>query len=420
MIIRISAIVFLTIILSACAPSIYMTRFDDDTLILKEREIAGQPERLARQTDKNPNQLLSQIYNRLEPWANKICVAIGERWLESSCKDWKIEIVNEDSFNAAATGDGRIIFHDGVFKYARSEGEIAFVMGHEMAHHILNHHNEDRVNGAAVGVMTGILTGLVVGVVGKGMGVDSDTLSEIISDAAETGFEQGNEVGRRIFSVDQEAEADRLSLRIVTRAGYKISEARNLLLYLASNNELNGFRSSPYASHPTGPERLAAFDHDVASAKASPKVNVLARRNETVEWTKAAANLGLKEAQFNLGMMYISGKDVPQNDEEAVKWLSRAAERGHINAQYNLAVLYYSGEAIAQNFEEAVKWFRVASDQGSANAQYNLGVVYNNGKGVRKDLNEAVKWYLLAAEQGHINALKTLKTLHEPAIKSAR
>ncbi len=44
-------------------------------------------------------------------------------------------------------------------------------------------------------------------------------------------------------------------------------------------------------------------------------------------------------AQYQYGMLWLSGHGVAkQDEEEAVKWLRRAAELGHPEAQYNLGV----------------------------------------------------------------------------------
>ena len=57
------------------------------------------------------------------------------------------------------------------------------------------------------------------------------------------------------------------------------------------------------------------------------------------EW-KQLAEEGKAEAQYNLGLMYSLGKDIPRNDPEAVKWYRLAAEQGLAQAQHNLGVMY--------------------------------------------------------------------------------
>ena len=77
------------------------------------------------------------------------------------------------------------------------------------------------------------------------------------------------------------------------------------------------------------------------------------------------------------------------------------AEAGDADAQFNLGVMYYQGLGVEQDLKEAVKWYQKAADQGDvAMAQFNLGVMYEKGKGVEQDFKEAVKWYQKAADQG--------------------
>ena len=91
--------------------------------------------------------------------------------------------------------------------------------------------------------------------------------------------------------------------------------------------------------------------------------------------TKAKAEAGDADAQFNLGVMYYQGLGVEQDFKEVVKWYQKAADQGDVEAQYNLGVMYYQGLGVEQDFKEAVKWYQKAADQGDAIAQYDLGNV---------------------------------------------
>ncbi len=88
--------------------------------------------------------------------------------------------------------------------------------------------------------------------------------------------------------------------------------------------------------------------------------------------------------------------------------LQQKAEQGHADAQYNLGLVYDLGQEVPQDSKEAVKWFRLAAEQGHADAQYNLGLAYHLGTGVSHDDKEAVKWFGLASEQGHTGAQTSL------------
>ena len=79
----------------------------------------------------------------------------------------------------------------------------------------------------------------------------------------------------------------------------------------------------------------------------------------------------------------------------------QAAERGNTQAQFNLGVMYETGRGVRKNDAEAVRWYQKAAEQRDARAQTLLGVMYEDGRGVRKKYAEAVKWYQQAAEQGY-------------------
>ena len=122
---------------------------------------------------------------------------------------------------------------------------------------------------------------------------------------------------------------------------------------------------------------------------------------KTLRLIRPLANNGDAAAQFNLGLMYLTGQGVQQDDAAAVLWFRKAAEQGYVSAQSNLGVLYRDGRGVPQNYAEAVTWLRKAADQGDAIAQYLLGLQFATGSGVSQDYAEAIKWFQKAAEQGH-------------------
>jgi predicted Zn-dependent protease len=87
----------------------------------------------------------------------------------------------------------------------RNEDELAFVMGHEAAHHIAGHIGRQQQNAVAGAV---IFAGLA-------------TLSGGNAEAVRNAQELGAQVGARSYSKDFELEADALGTIITARAGYK-------------------------------------------------------------------------------------------------------------------------------------------------------------------------------------------------------
>jgi TPR repeat protein len=124
------------------------------------------------------------------------------------------------------------------------------------------------------------------------------------------------------------------------------------------------------------------------------------------------AEQGDPAAQFNIGLMFDTGRGVREDDETAVKWYRLAAEQGYAKAQFSLGTMYDRGEGVPQDFPEAAKRFRQAADQRNAKARYRLAYLYEKGRGVVKDSKEATRLYMQAAEQGLTDAQLRLGTLY--------
>ena len=78
---------------------------------------------------------------------------------------------------------------------------------------------------------------------------------------------------------------------------------------------------------------------------------------------------GPRLAQHVLGLIYVGGLGVPQDDVEAAAWFRKAADQGVAAAQSRLGSFYYLGKGVPQDYVEAAKWYRFAADQGNADAQ---------------------------------------------------
>lgn len=148
----------------------------------------------------------AQVVARVEPTAEQVC---REYRRNTNC-DFKIVVDKRRGQPANAyqslDDDGRpvITFTSALIGDARNTDELAFVMGHEAAHHIRNHlarQAESAAAGAIVFAGLATLTG--------GSAADVATAQEL-----------GQFVGARTYSKDFELEADELGTIITLRAGY--------------------------------------------------------------------------------------------------------------------------------------------------------------------------------------------------------
>lgn len=72
---------------------------------------------------------------------------------------------------------------------------------------------------------------------------------------------------------------------------------------------------------------------------------------------------------------------MPQDYRQATVWFRAAADQGVAEAQFRLGLAYIGGIGVPQDYRQATDWLRKAADQGVADAQYQLGLAYINGKG---------------------------------------
>ena len=83
-----------------------------------------------------------------------------------------------------------------------------------------------------------------------------------------------------------------------------------------------------------------------------------------------------------------------------VRLYQENAEKGDSDAQYKLGLLYLTGNGALQDFDEAARWLKLAAEQGYALAQYELGLIYRTGHGFAIDPVKSYMWLNLAAAAG--------------------
>lgn len=67
--------------------------------------------------------------------------------------------------------------------------------------------------------------------------------------------------------------------------------------------------------------------------------------------------------------MYAEGEGVPKDAAKAaVKWYRKAADQGLAEAQYNLGMMCALGEGAPKDAVEAYKWFNLAAAGGDTDA----------------------------------------------------
>lgn len=103
------------------------------------------------------------------------------------------------------------------------------------------------------------------------------------------------------------------------------------------------------------------------------------------------AKRGDAEAQYRIGVCYMTGADVKRDTETGADWLSEAMIQNHEGAKEK----YYS--FYSKNLEKRAK-------KGDMEAQFVVGNSYLLGSDVKRDSETAAEWLLKAMLQGHEGA----------------
>lgn len=158
---------------------------------------------------------------------------------EKGC-DYEVFLVQDDSVNAWAAPGGRVCVTTGLMRFIKDDDELAFVVGHELSHHILGHLAKKTVN-VLLGTVLDILVSVAGGIPTQGV------------------FQQ---LGALVFSEEFEKEADYLGTYLAARAGYDVKKAPDFWRRMAVEFP-QAISKAFLSSHPSTPERFALVEKAV-------------------------------------------------------------------------------------------------------------------------------------------------------------
>ena len=154
------------------------------------------------------------------------------------------KVVNARDINAFALPGGPMYVNRGMIEAARTEGEMAGVMAHEISHVALRHGTAQASKGQKYGLLAGIagIAGTIFG--GPGVG-----------QLAQAPFA----VYMLKFSREYETEADVLGAQIMARAGY---DPRDLAQMFRTIEQQGGGGGGFLSDHPSPSDRYARINRE--------------------------------------------------------------------------------------------------------------------------------------------------------------
>ena len=199
-------------------------------------------------------EMLSRVGERLVDAAQKLLASQGQPNYLNDYR-WEFTLVQDNTVNAWVMPGGKVVFYTGIFPVTQNEAGIAVVMGHEIAHAVLNH-GQQRMSASLlqqVGMMG-------VSVVTSGLAPETQAL--ILAAFGVT----TNLAGTLPFSREHEREADRYGLKLMAIAGYDPNEA---VRFWERMEALSTGGGTPewLSTHPSPPNRIRDIRNLVPEAR---------------------------------------------------------------------------------------------------------------------------------------------------------
>jgi len=219
--------------------------------------VTGRSQRVAL-SDEQQQALGLQVYDQTLQQESGLVISSGEqleqvrRVAERVAKvgseykpdfEWDFTLLKRDEANAFCLPGGKIVVYTGLLDVARTDAELATVVGHEVAHAIAEHGAErlfrEQLTSSAVTAAAGAFAD------------DPARFSQV---AGLLGA--GAQVGLTLpWGRKQESESDRIGLVMMARAGYDPAAA---ITFWQRMDKAAGPRTTPeyLATHPSGETRI--------------------------------------------------------------------------------------------------------------------------------------------------------------------
>lgn len=162
--------------------------------------------------------------------------------------NWQVNVIQEDTLNAWCMPGGKIAVYSGIItRLNLTDGEIAAIIGHEIAHALREHSREQASNDQ--------IKNLGVFAISAVTGVDANLVNLATHYTISLPFSRAHET-----------EADHIGTELMARAGYDPSEAVNVWVKMS---KVGGAKQPEILStHPSNESRIA--DLKKVSAKVKP------------------------------------------------------------------------------------------------------------------------------------------------------
>jgi predicted Zn-dependent protease len=162
---------------------------------------------------------------------------------------YRFKVVNDSQINAFALPGGYIYLNRGIIENAQSEGEVAGVLAHEIAHVALRHGTHQASKAQATNAGLQVLGGILSGRVGN-------NTAQVLNIAGGVGV---NALFLK-FTRQLETQADVRGAQILAASGYSPSDMSSFFHQLERVDRSK--RTTWLSHHPAPPDRIARIEKE--------------------------------------------------------------------------------------------------------------------------------------------------------------
>ena len=329
-----------------------------------------------------------QVQSYVERVGRRLANAIPSQFQHSEFQ-YTFRVVNARDINAFALPGGPMFVNRGMIEAAKSEGEMAGVMAHEISHVALRHGTAQATKGQKYGLLAGI-----AGIAGTVL-----TGNQGVGQLAQAPFA----VYVLKFSREYETEADVLGAQIMARAGY---DPRDLANMFRTIEQQGGGGGGFLSDHPSPKDRYARISQE------AQMLQVNAGSRDTRDFASIQQRLRGYGRATSMQEIAQSGQRYPTGENTGNYPENRPVGRVEFpSSRYQQYSIFNGGVQVSvpgnwrQINDGSAVWFAPEGAYGQYNGQavYTHGTSFGLAQTSNRNLSSATQELINSLGQGNSN-----------------
>ena len=328
-----------------------------------------------------------QVRGYVENVGSRLVASIPSQFRHSEF-DYYFKVVNARDINAFALPGGPMYVNRGMIEAARTEGEMAGVMAHEIAHVALRHGTAQATKGQKYGLLAGIagIAGTFFGGPGVGQLAQAPFAVYLLK-----------------FSREYETEADILGAQIMAQAGYDPRDLANMFRTLEQQGASGGGFLS---DHPSPSDRYARINREAQYLRVNPS------RNDSREFARVQSRLRGYQSAPTMAEIQRSGQRYPTGENTGNYPNNPPSGRvAYPSSRYQSYNIFNGGVQVSvpnnwrQINDQSTIWFVPEGAYGQYNGQavFTHGASFGVAQTNNRNLQRASEEFINGLAQGNNN-----------------